>query len=53
MHRAVDVARSEQLDRLSAILTEDNLMMRHIFEKLGFIIRPIENEKLLAAVIEL
>ena len=51
--RAVDVARKERMSRLNAVLTEDNVMMKRIFEKLGFRIQPIEGEKLLAAVIEL
>ena len=49
----MEVARKERLSRLSAILTEDNLMMKHIFEKLGFTIAPVANEKLLAAIMEL
>lgn len=53
VRRAVDVARNERLRRLSAIMTEDNLVMKRIFEKLGFRIQPIEGEKLLAAVMEL
>jgi acetyltransferase len=53
VRRAVDVAKKERLSRLSAVLTEDNLMMKHIFETLGFHIGPVENEKLLAAIMEL
>jgi acetyltransferase len=53
VRRAVEVAKKERLSRLSAILTEDNLTMKHIFEKLGFAIAPVENEKLLAAIMEL
>jgi acetyltransferase len=53
VRRAVDVARKEGMDRLSAILTEDNLMMQRIFEKVGFSMQPIENEKLIAAFLNL
>lgn len=51
--RAVDVARSERLSRLSAVLTTDNQVMLHIFEKLGFQIEPTGNEKLLVATLKL
>lgn len=53
VRRGVEVARRERLSRLSAILTPDNQTMQHIFEKLGFRIEPIDNGKLLAAIIEL
>jgi acetyltransferase len=53
VRRGVDVARSERLSRLSAILTPDNQTMQHIFEKLGFHMEQIENGKFVAAVIEL
>ena len=36
VRRGVDVARSEGMSRLSAILTDDNQTMQHIFEKHGF-----------------
>jgi acetyltransferase len=53
VRRAVDVAVSERLNRLSAILTADNQVMLHIFQKLGFSINPAGDEKLLLATIEL
>ena len=53
VRRAVDVARKEKMSRLSAVLTTDNQMMIHIFEKCGFHIEPIDNDKLVAAVIDL
>ena len=53
VHRAVEVARSEHMSRLNAILTADNRRMIRIFETLGFSIQPVENEKLLAAILEL
>lgn len=53
IHRAVSVARSEKMSRLSAVLTTDNQTMLHIFEKAGFQIEPVDNDKLVAAVIEL
>ena len=53
VRRAVDVARSEGMSRLSAILTDDNQMMKHIFEKEGFSVHPVRDEKLLVAIIDL
>jgi len=53
VRRAVDVAKNEKLGRLSAILTADNEPMKKIFEKLGFCIEPVENEKLTAATLDL
>ncbi|HJS17774.1 MAG TPA: bifunctional acetate--CoA ligase family protein/GNAT family N-acetyltransferase [Anaerolineales bacterium] len=53
IRRAVDVARRERIARLSAILTADNQVMLHIFQKIGFNIAPLADEKLLAATIEL
>ena len=53
VRRAVDVARQETMSRLSAVLTTDNQMMLHIFEKCGFRIEPVDNDKLVAAVIDL
>jgi acetyltransferase len=53
IRRGVEVARNERLSRLSAILTTDNQTMIHIFEKVGFKIETVDNDKLVAAVIEL
>jgi len=53
VRRAVEVARKERMDRLSAVLTDDNQMMKHIFENVGFSMQPIDNENLIAAVLEL
>jgi acetyltransferase len=53
VRRAVDVARSERLNRLSAILTADNQIMKHIFETLGFRFGSAGDEKLLLATLEL
>jgi acetyltransferase len=53
IRRAVDVARSERMRRLSAVLTADNQTMKHIFEKVGFTFEPIDKENLIAAVLEL
>jgi acetyltransferase len=53
VRRGLDVARKERMSRLSAVLTDDNQVMKGIFEKLGFRIEPVDNEKLLAAVIDL
>ena len=53
IRRAVDVARSEQIERMSAILTADNQVMLHIFQKLGFSIVPLGTANLAAATMEL
>jgi acetyltransferase len=53
VRRAVDVARSEHMQRLSAVMTADNQTMKHIFEKLGFAFEPIAKDNLVAAVLEL
>ncbi|MBN2115004.1 MAG: bifunctional acetate--CoA ligase family protein/GNAT family N-acetyltransferase [Anaerolineales bacterium] len=53
VRRAIDVARSERLSRLSAILTADNQVMKHIFETLGFRFGTTGDEKLLLATLEL
>jgi acetyltransferase len=53
IRRAVEIAREEKLSRLSSILTVDNQVMQHIFEKLGFKISPSEDEKLAIATFTL
>jgi acetyltransferase len=53
IRRAVDIARQERLSRLSSIMTADNQVMLHIFEKLGFTIKPTDDEKLVSATIKL
>lgn len=52
VRRAVEVARQEKLDHLSAVLTSDNQVMQHIFQKLGFSIEPGEDKRLLTARID-
>ena len=51
--RAIEVARQERLSRLSAILTQDNQVMLHIFKKLGFSIQPVNHETVIAAILDL
>jgi acetyltransferase len=53
VRRAVEIAKQERLSRLSAILTVDNQVMQHLFEKLGFKIEPSQDEKLAIATIQL
>jgi acetyltransferase len=53
VRRAIDVAKKERLDRLSAILTADNQLMKHIFESLGFSFQSGGDEKLLLATLQL
>ncbi|HET9910861.1 MAG TPA: bifunctional acetate--CoA ligase family protein/GNAT family N-acetyltransferase, partial [Anaerolineales bacterium] len=49
VRRAIDIARSERLSGISAVLTADNQAMKHIFETLNFQIGPTSDEKLLLA----
>jgi len=53
VHRAMDVAKREQITRLVATQTPDNQVMLHIFEKLGFKIQKESEDKLATATIEL
>jgi acetyltransferase len=53
VRRAVDVARSEHLTRLTSIVTADNQVMLHLFQKLGFTIEPGSEENLASATINL
>jgi acetyltransferase len=53
IRRALDVARNENIARMTAILTADNQVMQHIFTKLGFEIVPLQDKNLAAAVIQL
>jgi len=53
IRRMMNIARDEHLKSLSAILTDDNQVMRHVFEKLGFNIEPSDNVNLLTAKIKL
>lgn len=47
----IEVAKGEKLDRLEAIMTADNVAMRHMCEKRGFTITPAEDGKLKAELI--
>ena len=53
VRRALDIARDEHLKGLNAVLTDDNQVMRHLFEKLGFVVESSGNEGLLLAEIKL
>ncbi len=53
IRRAVDVARGEKLQAISAIVTADNQSMRSLFEKLGFKIEPDANPMLVNVRLEL
>jgi acetyltransferase len=53
VHRVIEVARREGIDRLEAILTPDNQAMQHIFRELGFKIEPASDPKLVTASLEL
>ncbi len=49
VRRAMEVAGREGLQHLSAVLTSDNQVMQHIFQKLGFRIEPADRFTLRAS----
>jgi acetyltransferase len=51
--RMVDVGKGERLKRLTAALTPDNVVMRHIFEELGFSLESTNDGKLIIASLTL
>jgi acetyltransferase len=51
--RMVDVAKGEHLQRLTAALTPDNVVMHHIFEELGFSLESTDDGKLTVATVTL
>jgi len=53
VNRIVEVAKGEHLQRLTATITPDNEVMKHIFPKLGFSLELTSDEKLLVAKMEL
>lgn len=53
VRRALDVAKREKIERLSATLTADNQVMQHLFKKAGFNIETTDNVNLLSASINL
>jgi acetyltransferase len=53
VRRVIEVARSERLTRLSAIMTADNQVMLHLFQKLGFTIKAGDAENLASASLDL
>ncbi len=53
IRRAVDVARGEKLQAISATVTADNQPMRKLFEKLGFKTEPDPNPMLVHTRLEL
>jgi len=53
VRKMVEVAKGERLHHLTSMLTPDNQVMQHIFQKLGFTLEPTNDGKLLMAKIEL
>lgn len=53
VRQIIEVAKGEHMSRLTATLTPDNLVMIHIFQKLGFSLEPTGDGKLLVAKIDL
>jgi acetyltransferase len=53
VRRVVEVAKLEHVKTLSAVLTNDNQSMQHIFKKLGFALESTGEENLMVAKINL
>ena len=53
LKRQLEVARTEGLQHITAIILPDHDNMRHIFEKLGFSIQPVPDSKALRAEMDL
>lgn len=53
LRRAVDVAKGEKLQAISATVSADNQPMRKLFEKVGFKLEPDSGDKLFTARLEL
>lgn len=53
MRRLIHIGREEGLKRLESMMTEDNEMMQHICKNLGFEIKPIKDEGMVVAQLEL
>jgi acetyltransferase len=53
LRRLIQVSRQEKLDRLEAIITSDNQVMRSMCEKLGFRFSPMPDGKLVKAEMDL
>jgi acetyltransferase len=51
MKQILHVAREEKLRRIEGIITPDNEAMKHLFQKMGFTLRPINENKHLCAEI--
>lgn len=52
LRRLVDVARSEGLEALEAVITSDNQAMLHISQQLGFELEPADEEGRIRAVMK-
>ncbi|MFN8434566.1 MAG: GNAT family N-acetyltransferase [Anaerolineales bacterium] len=54
VRRMIEVAKQEHLEKISAILTDDNQVMGHLFKKLGFNMEvSVDNPKLITALLAL
>jgi RimJ/RimL family protein N-acetyltransferase len=51
MKQILHVAREEKLRRIEGIITPDNEAMKHLSQKMGFTLRPINENKHLCAEI--
>jgi acetyltransferase len=52
VRRLIDVARGEKLMNIFAEMTPDNVAMQRIFQKLGFELKPTEDDKMIVASME-
>jgi acetyltransferase len=53
MHRLVQMGRDEKIQRVSAIITPDNAVMKHLCESMGGTLKPINDGKMVIAEIAL
>ena len=53
VRKVIEVAKGENLHLLDAVITPDNMVMQHLFQKLGFSLEKTSDGKLLIAKIEL
>ncbi|MBI5649670.1 MAG: bifunctional acetate--CoA ligase family protein/GNAT family N-acetyltransferase [Chloroflexi bacterium] len=53
MRRLLQMGRDEKIQRVSAIITPDNAVMKHLCESMGGALKPINDGKMVIAEIEL
>jgi len=53
LRRMIAVARNEKLNRLIAVMSAENKAMQHICQKMGFVLRDMDDNKLMKAELAL